>query len=176
MSVAIHGSNGNSPITDATANAEDVVEGKVFYNNSGRRTGTGTFLFHNVKTHHYLIPKGKTYNFNVSLENGINASGLLLPDLRSIESSGSYTYYSERFALNGTVIGCTFNGSELFMVNACMNSICVGWGVYFKEDKLFFYLNQNDGYIYIYGDCGTGSWVYAPVTPTFDIDMVLYYI
>lgn len=41
MSVAIHGTVGNPPITDATASPSDVTMGKVFYNNDGRQVGTG---------------------------------------------------------------------------------------------------------------------------------------
>lgn len=48
MGVAIHGELGNPPITDATAVSEDVLNGKVFYNNAGKQTGNGNFLKENI--------------------------------------------------------------------------------------------------------------------------------
>lgn len=44
MPVSISGTIANPPITDATANSSDVANGKVFYNNDGRQTGTAKIL------------------------------------------------------------------------------------------------------------------------------------
>ena len=42
MSIRIFGSGGGGLITDATAEPDDAINGKIFYNNDGRQIGTCT--------------------------------------------------------------------------------------------------------------------------------------
>ena len=55
MSIRIFGSGGGV-ITDATATPEDVISGQVFYNNTGRKTGT--LDARRLKSNTYVVPSG----------------------------------------------------------------------------------------------------------------------
>ena len=72
MAILLPHMGGGKKIKDATALQEDVVNGKVFYNNEGRQVGSGEFLeeksisvqnpntgnIKNVKYNHYYIDSG----------------------------------------------------------------------------------------------------------------------
>ena len=177
MGVAIHGELGNPPITDATAVTEDVTEGKVFYNNDGRCIGTAINLLPGVKSMHYFIPKNKTFNWDKSLSNSFNAVGLSLPNMTPLTSYVNRDKYSERFALNGMVVGFAVNGSEPYIVNSISHkAFIIGEELqYMEHDELYFFFTQNDGYIYIYGDAAKATWTYAPITTKRDLDIIIYY-
>ena len=182
MPVAIHGTVGNPPITDATATSSDVTSEKVFYNNDGRCIGSAQSLFPNAKSMHYFIPKNKTFKFNQNVPTYspyVDAIGLVLPNFTSGGFIGFLERYSERFALIGAenVIGYSVNGSEPYMINTITNNaFLIGEEIsYDTKDSLIFYLMENDGYIYIYGRNASSSSTYAPLTVKRDLNIIIYY-
>lgn len=99
------------PITDATANAADVMTGKVCYNNSGKIVGTLSPIISSQSSYQLSIPKGTSYTDSV------------YGDTPSISGD---THYA--IPLDSSYNNMTFFVSEPFYKQPGVSSNCATWG------------------------------------------------
>lgn len=129
MGVAIHGELGNPPITDATAVSEDVISGKIFYNNNGRNLGTSSAV--KVNTFEFSFPSNKGYyrskEFNYGLAMMYDDSYMLVSigKYTSVTSSGVESFdmrWYENHVINiptmQRILSIEFDGIRLFTIPA----------------------------------------------------------
>lgn len=178
--------SGGGKIRDATAVPSDVASGKVFYNNNGRQVGDNSFnkIFpSNIKEYTLNFKKDVYYKNTIALTPTIalkSTSGICVTDFTGYGTQGHFNadkYYS-KFALSGELIGIGVNDvKSIITYDLVTDGFCISDKTNYSTNKICFYHNKTDGYVYVIFKCG--EYQSSPndsIKFGFDMNVTLYYV